>query len=319
MTLTVRPAVFEDAPAVRDLLNAVDTIEIGRPETDLHTVEDDLRRPGVDLARDSWVALAPDGRIVSYGLLWDEDGGERIDIDHYVLPDQQAAGVRLLELMQTRAAERAAANGAGRAVVHLYLNSAPTLDTTALGVRGWQVVRQFNVLTRAVTATPAPAAPPGVTVRVCTTEADRRRAHVLLEAAFVDHFEHHDRPYDQWLAWHGGGRIDWSLVWLASANGGGDLGALLARDDDSAMGWIRSLGVLSQARGRGIGGHLLQHAFAAFAARGRDTVGLGVDTENTTDALRLYEHHGMKLHYAVRTWQVELPVSPTVPSPTPPR
>nr|WP_319114253.1 hypothetical protein [Streptomyces sp. MI02-2A] len=56
---------------------------------------------------------------------------------------------------------------------------------------------------------------------------------------------------------------------------------------------------------------MLRHAFGAFAARGRDTVGLGVDTQNTSEALRLYMRHGMTLHYAVHTWQVELPVRAT--------
>lgn len=42
---------------------------------------------------------------------------------------------------------------------------------------------------------------------------------------------------------------------------------------------------------------------AAVAARGRDTVGLGVDTRNATGAPRLYERHGLTLHYAVDTWE----------------
>lgn len=50
-------------------------------------------------------------------------------------------------------------------------------------------------------------------------------------------------------------------------------------------------------------GLLLRHAFAVFATRGRDTVGLGVDTENATGAPRLYDRHGMTVHYAVDTWE----------------
>jgi ribosomal protein S18 acetylase RimI-like enzyme len=57
------------------------------------------------------------------------------------------------------------------------------------------------------------------------------------------------------------------------------------------------------ARGRGLGGFLLRHAFAAFAARGRDTVGLAVDTWNATGAPKSYARHGMRVHYAVDTWE----------------
>ena len=65
--------------------------------------------------------------------------------------------------------------------------------------------------------------------------------------------------------------LDWSLVWIAETDG--------------------------------LGGFLLRHAFAAFAARGRDTVGLGVDTANATGAPRLYGRNGMTVHFAVDTWE----------------
>ncbi|KRD01832.1 hypothetical protein ASE41_34635 [Streptomyces sp. Root264] len=48
------------------------------------------------------------------------------------------------------------------------------------------------------------------------------------------------------------------------------------------------------------------HAFAAFAARGRDTVGLAVDASDATGAPALHARHGMTLHYAVDTWEVVL-------------
>jgi ribosomal protein S18 acetylase RimI-like enzyme len=73
------------------------------------------------------------------------------------------------------------------------------------------------------------------------------------------------------------------------------------------MGWVRNVGVVGSARGRGLGTFLLRTAFAEFARRGRDTVGLGVDTENATGALRLYEGLGMTLHFAADTWELRLP------------
>ncbi|MFF1718105.1 GNAT family N-acetyltransferase [Streptomyces sviceus] len=71
-----------------------------------------------------------------------------------------------------------------------------------------------------------------------------------------------------------------------------------------AMGWIRSLGIVRDARGRGLGGPLLRQAFAVFAARGRDAAGLGVDTENATGAPSLYARNGMSVHYAVDTREI---------------
>ncbi|MEV8391439.1 MULTISPECIES: GNAT family N-acetyltransferase [unclassified Streptomyces] len=309
MSLFIRPATLDDAPAICELLNAIDTVEIGRPETGLNEVEADLRHPEVRLARDSWLAYESD-RLVGYGLLWDDSGAERIDMDHYVLPDRHDAAVRLFELMEARAVERAGENGVGRAVVHMQLHTEPTLDTAIIESRGWGRVRRYQVMVREVSpeTTPVPVAPPGVTLRDCVAEADRRPAYELCERTFADHFDHQPRTYQQWLDDREGDRLDWSLVRIATVEGLGDAGVLVSRNDRVSKGWISNVGVVKEARGRGLGGYLLRHSFASFAALGRETVGLGVDTRNATGALKLYEDNGMRVHFAVDTWEVTLPV-----------
>ncbi|AWZ06298.1 MULTISPECIES: GNAT family N-acetyltransferase [unclassified Streptomyces] len=303
--LTTRPAGPSDAEAICGLLNAVDLIEIGRPETDLAAVEADLNHPDVDLARDSWLAFEG-GRLVAYALVWADSGPGRVDAEHYALPGHRAAAVRLLELTEVRARELAA--GAPRASLRIQLNVESTLDADLLPGRGYRTVRRYQVMTRALEPDQAPPAPPGgLTLRSCDgDEAERRRAHTLIEETFAEHFGHVDRPYEPWLDHIDGRGLDWSLVWIASLPALGDVGVLLTRDDRTSMGWVSHLGVRREARGRGVGGHLLRHGFAAYAARGRSTVGLGVDTANETGALALYEAHGMALHYAVVTWELAL-------------
>ena len=311
--LTVRPAGPGDAADICALLNAVDVAEIGRPETDLGTVEADLNHPDVDLATDSWLAFEG-SRLVAYALVWADSGPGRVDGDHYVLPGRPRAAQRLLELMEARARELAA--GAPTGALRIQLNVRPTLDLSLLTGRGYRGVRRYQVMTRALSPAadlpptcPPPAAPAGLTLRHCAAdEADRRRAHALVEQTFAAHFGHVDRAYEPWLDHLDARSLDWSLVWIASAPAHGDVAVLLTRDDRTSMGWISHLGVREDLRGRGIGGHLLRHGFAAYAARGRATVGLGVDTRNETGALALYEAHGMALHYAVDTW--ELPLHP---------
>lgn len=307
----MRPATTEDASIIRGLINVIDTIETGTPEMELDEVLHDLSRRGTDPATDSWLAFDADGRLVAYALLCDEFGSERINVDHYVLPGHQAEGERLIDLMTDRARAAAAANGVPEAVVHLNLTTEPTLDTSLLTVRGWRTIRRFNVLTRPVSAEadPTPEPPPGVRLRTCEAEADRRAAHAVLQSSFSSHFDHHELTYEQWLALFGDELFDWSLVWLAAVDGIGDAGVLHGRNDREAMGWVRSLGVLEAGRGRGIGSLLLRTAFAEFARRGRDTVGLGVDTANVTDALRLYEGLGMARHYAIDTWELRTPAA----------
>ncbi|MGW7103152.1 GNAT family N-acetyltransferase [Streptomyces sp. NPDC054883] len=304
-TLTVRPAGPGDAADICALLNAVDVIEIGRPETDLGSVEADLQHPGTNLATDSRLAFQR-GRLVAYALVWADSGPGRVDCDHYVLPGHTEAAVRLLELMEIRA--RRIAGPDRDAVLRVQLNVEPTLHPGVLTRRGYRTVRRHQVMTRPLDpAEGAGAAPAGLTLRHCgTDEADRRRAHALVEQTFAAHFGHVQRAYEPWLDHLGARDLDWSLVWLAALPALGDVAVLLTRDDRTSMGWISHIGVREDVRGRGIGGFLLRHAFAAYAGRGRDTVGLGVDTGNETGALALYEAHGMRLHYAVDTWELRL-------------
>ncbi|WP_457033647.1 GNAT family N-acetyltransferase [Kitasatospora sp. P5_F3] len=307
--LTVRPATLGDAEAVCGLLNEIDLIEIGRAETELHEVEADLKHPEVELERDSWL-LYDGSRLVGYGLLWDDSGAERIDMDQYVLPDRQEGALHLFDLMEARAAERAAGNGAEQAVVHMHLNIAPTVDTEALRARGWRSVRRYNVMARQVSSADdlVPEPPAGVTLRSCGTEDDRRIAHRLVQESFAGHFDFQPRSYDQWLHDIDGETTDWSLIWIATLADVGDVAVLRSHNNRTTMGWAANIGVLTAARGRGLGSYLLRHFFGTFAALGRDRVGLGVDTDNSTGALALYERHGMALDFAVDTWELVRPV-----------
>ncbi|MGW0830623.1 GNAT family N-acetyltransferase [Streptomyces prunicolor] len=308
--LTVRPVTPDDATAVCALLNEIDLLEIGRADTELAEIQADLKHPEVDLERDSWL-LFEGARLIGYGLLWDDSGGERIDIDHYIVPGRLPGALHLFDLMETRAAQRAAANGAPRAVVHLHLTLAPTMDVDALRGRGWQPVRRYNVMARQLssTADPLPPSPPGVTLRPCLEEPDRRRAHALLQEAMTEHFDFQYRTYAQWLDDIDAERVDWSLIWIAHVDGVGDVGMLRTHNDRASMAWIGNIAVLRQARGRGLGSHLLRYGFGHYAALGRDRIGLGVDTDNTSNALALYERHGMTLDYGVDTWELTLPVT----------
>lgn len=49
------------------LLNEIDLLETGRPDTALAEVQADFRHPEVDLERDSWLVF-DDGRLIAYGL-----------------------------------------------------------------------------------------------------------------------------------------------------------------------------------------------------------------------------------------------------------
>ena len=97
----------------------------------------------------------------------------------------------------------------------------------------------------------------------------------------------------------------WLLAWA-----GGDLAAcLLAYPEfggDTGLGSIQSLGVRPLWRRRGLASALLRTAFRELHTRGLRRVRLGVDAENVTGAVRLYERVGMQVVRRQDNWVLEL-------------
>ena len=71
---------------------------------------------------------------------------------------------------------------------------------------------------------------------------------------------------------------------------------------DIGEGYVRSLGVLREYRGRGLARLLLERAFDYYRGRGMVGVQLGVDSASPTGANHLYEKVGMTPHRVIDAW-----------------
>jgi mycothiol synthase len=140
-------------------------------------------------------------------------------------------------------------------------------------------------------------------------ERTYRLLHRLVEGAFAAHWDHTARPYPQWRErFDASPGLDPDQWWLADVDG--QAGAVLIGDEsraDVGRGWVRTLGVVPAARGRGAAKTLLRTAFAHAASRGRTAVGLSVDSENASGATALYESVGMRTQTVLLAWKGEVP------------
>ena len=119
-----------------------------------------------------------------------------------------------------------------------------------------------------------------------------------MQEAFANHWGFVPLPFEEYAHWHFAGEsFDLSLHFVASA-GDTVAGAVLcnARPD---MGFVQTLGVRRAFRRGGLGMALLRHAFGQFYARGQRHIGLEVDAQSPTGAVRLYERAGMRV---AREW-----------------
>ena len=94
----------------------------------------------------------------------------------------------------------------------------------------------------------------------------------------------------------------WRIAWDGSDVAGVCINRPRHGDDDS-MGWIGVLGVRRPWRRQGLGEALLRESFLAFRERGKRAAGLGVDAENTTGAVALYERVGLRVVRRSDTWE----------------
>lgn len=85
-------------------------------------------------------------------------------------------------------------------------------------------------------------------------------------------------------------------LWFLAEDGDELAGIALCDPHPTAagVGHVGVLGVRAPWRGRGLGLALLEHAFAAFAARGFRAVILGAEADSPTGANRVYERAGMR-------------------------
>ena len=280
MSVELRTATADDAPAITALLERHNLATAGENAVGEPEVRYWLTIPTL------WFQLAErGGKVVGYLDFFTEDD------EHFV------ADVRTLEreaadvLIDT--AERRAAGGRIHGVVH----GDDELMRATYENGGYTLVRHsFQMRIELDGEVPKPQWPDGLVVRNFRP-GDAERVCAAQQDAFADHWDFHPQSFEQWRVFtidrHD---FDPSLWWLVED--GDQLVAVALNwwhaSGDPEFGWVQILGVRPAWRRRGLATALLQQSFRTFRERGATRVGLGVDAENTTGAVGLYERAGMR-------------------------
>jgi mycothiol synthase len=306
---SARPAALTDAEAILELVSAHNTKLVGIPDCVLDDVNDQLVEPGMVLDTDTWLVHAADGALVGFGLVYAKGTGEQSDLDIVASGEQVAAW--LVERGMARATELAKAGGHERADIHLGFYRADTSMRDVAAAHGFAGATTFQRMRIDHGDTQGThhelVAPAGVTLRPGPGDEEfRRTAHRVLDESFKDHFGHVPRTFEQWHeAREREASFDWSMITLAYLDSEA-VGILLTLDRfvaDENCGYVGDIGVLAEARGRGIAKYLLRTAFEADIAAGRAGTILHVDANNVTPALGLYESVGMRSVLVIDVWR----------------
>jgi mycothiol synthase len=304
-----RPARRDDLPAVQQLLEAIAALH---PDSFAPTLEDlrtDFVDPWFAPETDSRVAVSSDGVVVAYVRIManpQPEDAARAHMDDYFHPAHRDRGLEepLLDWLEARCARRlreiAAANPGHRPLIMLLGCWDTEHDSIArFERRGFQPVRYFYRMRRDL-GDPIPdrPLPAGLTLRTYAPELDERIRQACNES-FRDGWSFETFSPRDWQAsfvQHSTFRPDLSFAILD----GDEVAAFSMNRFDAAAagrtgfraGWISTLGTRRAWRQRGLASALLIESMRAFQAAGLGYAVLGVDTENPTGALGLYQSLG---------------------------
>jgi mycothiol synthase len=315
--LRLRPYAGEpDLAAIARIENA----ESEADHVERRTTEAELRvffgfpNEHFDPARDVTVAEL-DGRPVGYGQReWIDttDGLREYRLDGAVDPELRGRGIgtTLLADNERRMRELAATHDSPLPrVFGSWSADTQERDARLLTRAGFEPARWFFDMTRPnLDDIPDVPLPEGLEVRPITRDMALQVWRADVEA-FKDHwggFDGSDDRLDGWLARPYTDLSMWVIAFDGDEVAGGVLNAI-DREENEALGlrrgWLSSVFTRRQWRRRGVARALIARSLELHRERGMAAASLGVDADNPSGALGLYEGLGFQVDYRSTAWR----------------
>jgi mycothiol synthase len=246
------------------------------------------------------------GRVVGWGMVSvrEEGTGARLFINHTLLvPEWRGRG--LMHAMQRWMEDRAARMDAASPteaprLLSVWAADAQLARLAVLRDFGYLPVRWAFEMERDL-AEPIPdlSPPPGIVVRPPRPDEHRKVFMGLVEADRDEwgQFQVHEEDFERFMGTPTTDPSLWSVAWDGDRVVGTVLGWIDHAENEQTgrlVGYTEDIAVLPAYRRRGIARALLAHNMALMRNRGMKFANLGVDTENPSGALRLYEGLGFR-------------------------
>ncbi|MEW6491752.1 MAG: GNAT family N-acetyltransferase [Cyanobacteriota bacterium] len=316
-TLTRRPYAGEtDLEAIANLINtceAVDRMDNGTSVPELRRSLDD---PSVDTVRGICLWEDADGQLVGFSRLWIAPTGEIIDgfLGFRVHPTVRGGNLEMQIVAWAQGRLREVGQERG---LQVKLRSGTRADQTdriaLLEKHGFIADRYFFTMELSLSdPIPEPQFPQGFTLYQ-GNEQDAEAKVELYNQAFIDHWNHHpltverikqelNKPYY---------RPELDLIAVAPDGTFAAFCYCEINPEENIRngrneGWIACLGTRRGFRKRGLGRAMLLAGIQQLKEASVNAVRLGVDTQNPSGALRLYESVGFRQVYTHRSFVKEV-------------
>ena len=316
---TDRAPTWDDMDEAVRLMNRWSQKVIGEDEiVDPDDLLSEMRMPGIKIEDNFRLVFAPNGEMAGYFEVWTHrkppvhpwlwgrvhPDYEGLSIGTWLLHWAEACALRALKDVPDglRFSPRTGIQTEAADSIKLFEDM------------GYQRIRSsYRMQIDMDAPVPEPEWPEGITLKTYNAETDAEAVYRADIEAFRDHFGFVEQPFEEgfkdFLQVMTGYQGFDPTLWFLAMDGDEVAGISLCRPhsyDDLDMGFVNTLAVRRPWRKRGLGLALLRHSFNEYYRRGKRKVGLGVDAENLTGALRLYEKAGMHVHRQYNTYEKEL-------------
>ena len=292
-----------DLTAIADLINTCEEVDQLDEGTSISELQQKFNKPSLDKARDIRLWEDANGQLIGFAQLWISEPGEVIDgrLSFRVHPDARGGDVEAVAIAWGEVRMREVS--VMRSSPVKLRSSVRAEDGDRISVLtscGFKADRYFFRMARSLSEPiPEPQFPEGFLLCQFPGEQDAEAWVEMFNQSFIDDWNHHDLTVD---------RFKYNLAKPDYRN---DLNLIAVADDGTFVsfcycqisveecdrtgrneGWIACLGTRRGFRKMGLGRAMLLAGLHRLKAVGVATAILGVDTENSSGALRLYESVG---------------------------
>jgi mycothiol synthase len=259
-----------------------------------------------DPARDA-VVVELDGRVIGFrDAEWVDtnDGLREYRLGGNVHPDWRRRGIGTWLLRDSEAHARRRAVEVPSDRPHFFGTWQPNTAAGALALmerEGYRPVRYFFDMARpTMDDIVEPPLPEGLEIRPVSADQLRQLWDADVEA-FRDHWGGFDASESRFVEWKGDPKFDPSLfvvAWDGGEIAGGVINEINVTENEAfgrQRGWLASVFVRRPWRRRGLARAVVARSLVVLRDRGMTSAGLGVDADNPTGALRLYEDAGFEV------------------------